>query len=525
MHNNATGKFIDKVKASLNLQIVVNELANALLIGCCGMVIIGLLFVVHGYRVELLYLLIPIVIALLSIIINYRKKRFRTEQAAGYADEHFCFNDALVSVLDFETQPTIDGFQKLHLNATETACRSTDLAKLCLSPPWRKIIVGCLIGVIAIVLATIDDSPAITDARNYQQKTVEMSEKINHDLKKELKQLEQKLTPAEKKLLKKSKLDELVKDLKSQQEFKSAMRQYAKLEKLLNKLSAKQQLKNNRQLLNEIARQLLKDRLTKKLGQQFNRGQYRQAAENLKKLKQSGDKSRDLEHLKQILEKMKKASEQLIGNDSELKDQLSALKSAIGKYDKALKKSGKQADSKTKNSLSKASKNADEQLDSLSAALDQQQVAESFIDKLMKMRSAMQQAQQKMRGLKNGSGLKMKGAGGKPGKGGMPGQGQGKTPGVGAGIGSATAWNRRESGSEVSAKGELNKISGRQGSGASQKKIESAASGSAISKRVRRQANNEFNYKMEEFIKRNDVPDAMKDGVKTYFSDLHENNR
>jgi hypothetical protein len=27
---------------------------------------------------------------------------------------------------------------------------------------------------------------------------------------------------------------------------------------------------------------------------------------------------------------------------------------------------------------------------------------------------------------------------------------------------------------------------------------------------------------MEEFIKRNDVPDEMKDGVKRYFNDLHE---
>jgi hypothetical protein len=52
--------------------------------------------------------------------------------------------------------------------------------------------------------------------------------------------------------------------------------------------------------------------------------------------------------------------------------------------------------------------------------------------------------------------------------------------------------------------------------------IENSASGSAISQRRARKVNNEFSYKMEEFIERNDVPDGMKTGVKRYFSDLHK---
>jgi len=219
---------------------------------------------------------------------------------------------------------------------------------------------------------------------------------------------------------------------------------------------------------------------------------------------------------------MKKATERLTSNESNLKDKLNSLKSAIDNCDKMMKKNAKQTDSGTTEALSKANQDAEEQLDKLSDALEQQQVAESFIDKLMKMRSAMQKAQQKMRGMQSGLGMKP-GTGGKQGKGGMRGAGKGKKPGVGAGVGSATAWNRREAGDELSAKGALNKISGQQGNGPSRKNIENATSGSAISKRVIKQTSNEFNYKMEEFIKRNDVPDEMKDGVKHYFSDLHQN--
>ncbi len=522
MHHNTTEKFIEKVKSSLNMQIAINAFADAMLICSCGMVIVELLFIVRGYRVELNYLIIPCLIALFSIIINYLKKCYNLKRAALYADDYFCLNDALVSVLDFEAQTVVDGFHKLHFSSTETVCETTDVESLRLRPPWWKFIASCLIGAVVIILANFNDSPTIVEARDRQQQTVELSEKINRDLQKELKQLEKKLTPAEKKLLKKSNLDKLVNELKAQQEFKSAMRQYAKLEKMLNKLSAKQQFKNNQQLLNAIARQLLKDRMTKKLGQQFNNGQYRKAAEELRKLKHSGDKQKKLEQLKQVLEKMKKTAERLTGNESKLKDRLNALKSAIDKYDKMMKKNAKQNDSVSQESLSKANQNAEEQLDKLSDALEQQQVAESFIDKLMKMRRAMQQAQQQMRGMQSGLGMKP-GTGGKQGKGGMPGAGKGKQPGVGAGIGSATAWNRRETGDELSAKGALNKIKGQQGSGPSQKNIENATSGSAISKRVVKQARNEFNYKMEEFIKRNDVPDEMKDGVKRYFSNLHQN--
>ena len=109
----------------------------------------------------------------------------------------------------------------------------------------------------------------------------------------------------------------------------------------------------------------------------------------------------------------------------------------------------------------------------------------------------------------------MKGAGGRPMR------GPGKQPGSGLGVGSAVAGNRREAGEEATSTGNLSKITGQKGSGPTRKNIENAASGSAISRRVNKQASNEFSYKMEEFIKRNDVPDGMKDGVKRYFSDLH----
>jgi tetratricopeptide (TPR) repeat protein len=517
MHNRATRKFIDKVRASLNLQVAVDEFANALLICGCGLAIVGLLFIIRGHSVELPYLIIPPVGALLFMFISYRRKRYDVEQAAAYSDSHFALNDALVSLLDFENQPVVDGFHKVHFSVTETVCIAADLERLQLRLPWRKFILSCLAGVLALILVSLDDSPAVAGALNLKQQTVELSEKINRDLRKELKTLEKKLSPAEKKLLKASKLDKLVNDLKSRGKFKDAMRQYAKLEKVLNRLSASQVLKSNRQLLDEIARQLLKDRKTRKLGQHFSRGEYRRAAENIKKLKHSGDKQKNLEQLKQVLDKMKQAAKQLIGNDSKLKDRLNTLKEAIDKYAKAMQQFDNKPDSAAKEKLSNESQCTEEQLDNLSEALEQQQVAEDFIDKLMKMRSAMQKAQQKMRGMQSGAGM--------PGQVGIPGRGNGKKPGVGPGVGSATAWNRRESGDEISAKGKLSKISGQQGSGASRKKIESAASGSAVSRRVGKQTSDDFKYKVEEFIKRNDVPEGMKEGVKQYFNDLHKDDR
>jgi tetratricopeptide (TPR) repeat protein len=380
--------------------------------------------------------------------------------------------------------------------------------------PWRKFVISGCIGGGALILAMLDSSPRVIAAEARQRLTLTTTDKINQDLRKELKALEQKLSPTEKKLLKQTQLDKLVNNLKLRDKFKDAMRQYAKLEKVLNRLSANQQFKSNQRLLNEIARQLLKAGTTKKLGQQLLNGKYRQAGQLLREFKQTGDSQRNLEKLKKVLAKMKKAAEQLVGNKSKFKERLSALKKAIDRYDKKLQQAAKMSDSNTKEALAQAEQQADEQLDNLSEALEQQQVTDEFIKKLMKMRRAMQKAQQQMRGMQQGAGMK--------GQGGMPIKGQGMQVGSGAKVGSAVAKNSREQGDKLNAVGKERKLTGQKGRGASQKMIENSASGSAISQRRARKVNNEFSYKMEEFIERNDVPDGMKTGVKRYFSDLHK---
>jgi tetratricopeptide (TPR) repeat protein len=514
MYNAATRKFIDKVKTSLNLQVLVDEAADALLICCGGMTIVGLIFVLPGYRVELPYLIIPVVAALLYMVLSYRKKRYDVDQTAAYADAHFLLNDALVSGLDFENQPVIDGFHKLHFSTTEASLSVPDLKSLRLCSPWRKLVAGCVMGIMALSLIMQESSPAVVARQKLKQTTIEMTEDLNRDLRKELKDLEKRLSPAEKKLLEQTKLDKLVSDLKPRSEFKDAMRQYAKLEKAINKLSTSQQLKSNRQLLKEIARQLLKGRTNKKLGQHLSRGEYRQATEEIKKLKQAGDRQKNLEQLQKVLEKMKKAANQAASNDSKLKDKLSALKKAMDKYAKTLQSTGKEADNAAQEDLTRENQDAEKQLNNWNEALEQQQVTDEFIDKLMKMRGAMQKAQQKMRGMQKGQGPQ--------GPAGMPVRGNGKKPGFGDGVGSDTARNRREATDEGSRRGKTVKITGQKGTGASRKNIEKASSGSALSKRVIKKTSNDFSYKMEEFIKRNDVPDEMKDGVKRYFNDLHE---
>lgn len=517
MYNVVTRKFIDRVQLSLNRQVMVDQAVTSLIICGVGMIIVGLIFVVLGYQVELPYLLIPLVVALLYMIESYHRKRYDVEQAAAYADTHFELNDALVSALDFEGQAEIHGFHKLHFSATEALCKIPDLSNLRLKIPWYKLLVSCGVGIVALILAMQDSAPVIIAARQRQQQTIEMTKGLNQNLRNEFELLKKKLLPAEHKLLAQTKLEQLVRKLKPRGKFKDAMRQYAKLEQMLNKLSASQQLKSNRQLLHEIAWQLLKGRDSKKLGQQLGSGKYKAAAATLKQLKHAGDQQHNLEQLKQLLTKMTQAADQLSYNKSNLKAKLNALKAAVDKYSKAMQDAGKSLGRAAQENLSRENENAEEQLNKLSEALEQQQMSDEFIDKLMKMRSAMQQAQQQLRGMQKGTGA--------PTPNGMPGRGTGHKFNPGAGVSSTIAGNRRNGGDKTSASGQLTKITGQQGRGISQKTIANATSGSGVSRRVNRQIKAKFSYQMEAFIKRNDVPEAMKAGVKRYFSDLHEADR
>ena len=122
-----------------------------------------------------------------------------------------------------------------------------------------------------------------------------------------------------------------------------------------------------------------------------------------------------------------------------------------------------------------------------------------------------------MGGLGQGQG---KGRG--QGKGDSNGQGQGDGKGgLEAGWGSSSNTNSAP-GSDAPATGEQSKLKGIQGQGPTVSKTERAEEGSGSRSGAKARLIKQYQHQAESFVRREDVSEAVKSGVKAYFESIHK---
>ncbi len=92
--------------------------------------------------------------------------------------------------------------------------------------------------------------------------------------------------------------------------------------------------------------------------------------------------------------------------------------------------------------------------------------------------------------------------------------------GLKAGWGTNTA--RRNERDALVDNGQTTQLKGLKGSGPSLTSVEAADSGSGVSHRRGAARQREFKHQFESFVQREDVPEAVRDGVKQYFEIIHE---
>jgi len=117
------------------------------------------------------------------------------------------------------------------------------------------------------------------------------------------------------------------------------------------------------------------------------------------------------------------------------------------------------------------------------------------LDQLERLRAALGRAQgQQMLGLAQAAG--------------------GRQPGRGS------AWHERKERDDSQDQGQLAQLSGQHGEGPSLSAVEEAASGTGVSGRRGEAREREFSRQVESFVQRDDVPEALKLGVRNYFENL-----
>ena len=389
------------------------------------------------------------------------------------------------------------------------------------------------LAVVAIPLSLCPPSRAVLDRlameREIENETAVIKDQLTNETENLLKETKGQ---EEEKLLQPDKLRRMVEELKTTKDRTEALRQYARLDRKLNEMRQSLQHKQDEQLLECAAAELAKGEETKPMADVLEKKEYEKAAEKLKSLKPEKSKSPDQQ--RRDLARLKATAQRMASATRSAKLPARGDKKPPGKASnngKPSDKSGEAASAKNSSSKSAGSGSPSdgalsEAIDELAEAVDQLNEWELSKDKLgeckgmcekvdkladqLKKLAICRRAECRLSKLCRCCGqCQSDVCCASPNAGGLK-----------AGWGTNTA--RRSEKDEIVDNGKTTQIQGVKGAGPSDTAVEAADSGSGVSGRRVAAREREFKHQLESFVQCEDVPEAVKDGVKQYFQIIHE---
>jgi hypothetical protein len=556
--------FVQQVRKRLNRHLGLDILIRGL--GVTGMVLllVGLLYLAGGRRIPWFwYLLVPGV-ALLGGMVWWVICRRSFDAAAAYADRHFQLKDAVRSYGGFSRANQCEGIYELQAEHTRAALEKVQAADVKYRWPWRTI--GCCMALLlfSALLALKADSPRTTETQHRAGQVLAETEQINESIKEALEQIKEDAKKENiEELVALERLEKAVDDLRETPDLKDALRQYAQLERQLNTALSKLQQRQEEQLYQKMGEALQQSDQAKALGQHLAAQQYKTAAQELKqyeidKAASPEDRAKQLERLKAVSQRMAEAAER--GRSAcKAADLAQRLDKAVGAARKGTNSSGNNSASQRSTSSpgsspsspssssqgssspgsgSKASgsqgsgsqgsaasgggSEGDSQGDSADGAneclgemsgslndLDAKRKAESMIQAFCKTLSQCQGKLSDSSGSGNGDG-------GNGGKGSGDGSGNG---GLEPGTGSSSNTNANINNTRST--GDKSVLKGIKRQGSSVSMTEAATEGSGTSSGVNTRLVQQYRHQAESFVRREDVSETVKSGVKEYFERIH----
>jgi DNA repair exonuclease SbcCD ATPase subunit len=485
----------------------------------------ALYYVIPGYAVQLPSLLAPLIAGVLFYTLYCIMQIPKALAAAQFADNFFKLKDSLVSQIDFDHRQSLTPkqrqFRQLQLAQTKTLCSQQDVKTIPIKFPKKTFSFATCLLLTTLFLCSFDASPEIKKQEAQNKIILKATESNKKNIEETISKLEEKMSEKEKEMLNSSQIKELLKGLKATKSKLDALRQYAQLEKEIGKINEKMKLRQDEKLLDEIGRELEKQRSTSKMGKMLTNKDYKKAADELeeemkkhkeafKKFKKKDERSLQrlqklMDEMKKMANKMKNASDNLQSNYSSMRQDISNMSDAANELSEKLKEINitgiiKESD------LQEGMKEADEANGDLENAvlvlsdkLKDTDTKKKFRAKLNALQQALANCQSCVNGNQNGPG-----------------------GGVGSGIGSGSVDSTN---SEVTSlePGFDTQLKGTKGKGPSLTQVEQAQTGSGVA-RSTATANKSIEYKrqMESFIQQENVPEIMKNGVKEYFKRIHE---
>lgn len=480
-------RFAETGREHLNAGQRVRAVLWALLAFGVVALVAELAFVLRGHRVALPILGIPVVVALTVSVVAYLRFRFSHGKAVGHIDRFFEMKEGLVTADEHIREERGEAIHELQLEQTGQVVASHDPARLRPAMPRRLVSSSIALLIASIALLFVDDSLAVKQQRADEEATLALSDELADELETAMDEMLEKADEDVKELLKDPELKELVEQFKADTDRKAVMRKLSEIDRRLAKKQGELDTRADESYLLALADNLRQSKETAALGNALAQRNYRKAAGELEKMQLSDDATpSERKALEQLAARIGETEKSMSSSQSGSRRNAQDMSSQIRKMSEEQKKTG-QCSSGCKNCVNQSVGKNSDSMNNLGARKDAQAALDQMRKKLQNCQSCM---------------------------------GQGKKPG-GQGAGDGVDRSSRPPGYESPAIGTPEHLSGQLGQGESQKVIEEASSGSGTASGVGAEAADvDYGQQVEAFVRREDIPEEMKHGVKTYFKKI-----
>jgi hypothetical protein len=461
--------------------------------------------------------------------------RLRTSgESALIADQHLDLKDSLTTAIEFEERE--NEVYQLQLKQTEKLLREKKARDLPIALPRCSLAAGGILAALAIGLGFLPNSDAVQKRLDQELLTESRTEEIKSGLQEYMEEFIRNMDADEKEVLNPEELKKWVKDLKRTKDQKEAMRHLARFEQKVTEAMANMEARKDEEAMKAAAAELAKSdqAAARQLGKKLDLKEFKMAEEDLKKLAEAAElkdpKKMDPKELEKKMEELKKLREMTKrmanaarkrgagqqkklgnangqmapGNGKDMGQLMDAMDAdAKGLQGEIAKGNWKKGDW---DKGLKFQKNFNKNLKQFNKNLRRMNGKNLAKRRLAQLRGELNKAQRFANGQAQALGL---------GQGRMAGGG-GLKPGVGT---DESKRKERDASPEV---GNVASLEGQKGLGPSITAVEDADSGTGISNRSGETKTREFRRQMESFVRRDDVPEDVKMGVKEYFERVHE---
>lgn len=455
------------------------------------------------------------VVALLAILLG---TRCRPEVSAAFADAFFRLSDALTSARRFASEEKDGGFYALQRKRTEELVSRLDpeSVPVAVSPMLCFATMGAILLVGGTAL--VPDSEATVHAKRQALAIQAQTEALNAELSETLEAFARE-TPEPMGLLPSGQWREWLSELRTTDDLKVAMRQYAALERRVSQLSGRLEQRREEQLMNRIGEELLRERGHEQLGDQLKRRKYRDAAARLREMQMRGrekgmtklsEKRERFEHWRSAARRMAAAAQEN-QDRSETSPALEALLEQLNALTETLGGEWQQLadvddtdvsamDEEALRTLLEKMEALDLHMEEMSLRLERMEATRDLQGKLRMLGRQLSQAQRLLAGRVDAPFTSP----------GAPRPGDGHSE------------ERREAQDAVVDNGQFTELKGLKGIGPSQTQIEDSTEGTGVSQLSATGRERDYAKQLEAFVQRDDVPEQVKSAVREYFTRIHQ---